>query len=108
MRENRKVVCLEKLQQRGMYQLIAGLTGDVTAYELAVHTYAFAGDLQHPHMSPCHLLEALLHQVPSMYLLILADAATEQIIGVYRRSHIRQKFQTKSLASEKVELAVLQ
>ena len=90
-----------------MDQLVTGLAGNVAADELAVHADALAGNLQHPYLVTGDLLEALPHQVHTGSLLILADAAAEQIVGVYRGSHVRQVLQTKGLAREKVELALL-
>ena len=91
-----------------MDQLVARLTGYVAADELAVHSDTLAGDLKHTHMISSNLLEALLHQVNAVLLLIFADAATEQIVGVYRGSHVSQEFQPKGLACQKVELALLE
>ena len=101
-------VGLEELHQRRVYQLIARLAGDVAPDELAVHADALAGDVQHLHLLASDLLENLLHQVYARLLLVLADAAAEQVPSVYRGSRVVKVLQAKGLAREHVEVALLE
>ena len=90
-----------------MYQFIAGLASDIAADRLTVHTDTLAGYLEKAYLIACNMLEAQLHKVYASSFLIIADTATEQVIGVYRWSHIRQKFQAEGLSGKKVKLALL-
>lgn len=86
----------KELDQSCMDQFVAGLAGDIAADKLTVHADAFAG----------YLLETLLHQVYAGSFLVLAYTPTEQVIGIYRWSHIRQKFQAESLPCQEIKLAL--
>ena len=73
---------LEKLGECTVNELIAGYLGDVAPDKLAVHADTLAGNLHHAHLLTGNLLKALLHEVNAMLLLIGADTATEEIVGV--------------------------
>ena len=89
-----------------MDQFVARLAGDIAADKLAVHTDTLAGYLEKAYLTAGYLLETLLPQVYAGSFLVLAYTPTEQVIGFYRRSHIRQKFQAESLPGQEVKLAL--
>lgn len=63
-------------------------------------------NLEKAYLIAGNLLETLLHQVYVGSFLILANTPTGQVIGIYRWSHIRQKFQAESLPCQEVKLAL--
>ena len=91
-----------------MYQLITRLAGDVAPDELAVHADAFAGNLQSLDLLSGDLLEHLLHQVDTRFLLVSVDAAAEQVPRVNGRGCIADVLQSKCPAGQHVKVAFLE
>ena len=88
-------------------KLIAGIPGDVAADELAVHTDGLARDLELRGLELRQAAEAGLHQVLTGGIGIGADAAAEQVVGVYRRGFVLQADKTESPAGQEVVVALL-
>lgn len=89
---------LPNLLKEGLVdKLVAGIPGNIAADEFAVHPHRFAGNLELRSLELRQAAEAGLHQVLTSDVSVVADASTEQVIGVQRRGLILQADKSDAL-----------